>query len=320
MEPDTSFRLENKTIWIAGETGLVGQALIRRLQHEKCTVLSSPHNTLDLTRQKETEEWIDANRPDAIILAAATVGGIGANAARPADFLYDNLSIAQNVIHAGQRAGTRKLLYLGSSCIYPKHALQPIPEKALLTGPLEETNQWYAIAKIAGVKLCQAMRKQYGCDFITAMPCNLYGPGDRFDEETSHVIPALMQKMYRARQNNSPSVTLWGTGKALREFLYIDDLANALLILLQNYSGETPVNIGSSTEISITELAHMIRDITGYTGDLTFDSSRPDGTPRKILDNRRIHALGWTPQVPLQEGLIRTWEWFHETRETRTAA
>ncbi len=308
----STFSLAGKTIWVAGETGLVGTALTTALQHKDCTLLSAPHKALDLTRQKDTQDWLAAHKPDAVILAAAKVGGIGANAASPADFLSINLAIAQNVIDASHRAGVTKLLYLGSSCIYPKLAAQPITESALLTGPLEETNQWYAIAKIAGLKLCQAYQRQYGCRFISAMPTNLYGPHDRFDAENSHVIPAMMLKMHQARVAHAPSVTLWGTGTPLREFLHTDDLARALIYLLEHYEGEDAVNVGSGEEVTIRTLAGLIKDAVGYTGDIVFDSSKPDGTPRKFLDSARIRALGWAPSIKLAQGLAETYDWFCE--------
>ena len=310
MAPDPVFNLEGKRIWVAGETGLVGSALCRRLRREDVTLLSAPHAALDLTRQQETEDWIGAHKPDLIFLAAARVGGIGDNAAHPADFAHINLSIAQNVIHGAYRAGVGRLVFLGSSCIYPRLAPQPIQEDSLLTGALEPTNEYYAIAKIAGVKLCQAYRRQYGCDFIAAMPTNLYGPGDRFDAHASHVIPALMVKFHQARQRNDSTVELWGTGTALREFLYVDDLADALVHIARYYEDETPLNVGSGDEISIRDLAAAIRSVVGYEGDITFNLAYPDGTPRKLLDSTRLHALGWKASTPLEEGLRKTYAWY----------
>lgn len=299
--------MEHKKIWIAGHTGLVGSALVRRLHGEPCEVLRVSHKDLDLTRQAETEIWIARHKPDAIIMAAARVGGIEANRTAPADFLSDNLAMAQNVIHGAYKAGVPKLLFLGSSCIYPRMAPQPIREVALMTGPLEETNEWYAIAKIAGLKLCQAYRRQYGCDFISAMPTNLYGPGDRFEARTSHVIPALMMKIHAAKLACAPSVKVWGTGNPLREFLYADDLADALVFMLRNYAGEEPVNVGSGQEISIAELVRLLCDITGYRGEIVFDPSMPDGAPRKRLDCEKLGRMGWTAQTDLRKGLEETY-------------
>ena len=316
MTGEALFDLTGKTVWIAGETGLVGSALTRRLQQEDCRILSAPHTMLDLTRQKDTEDWLMDNKPDAVFLAAAKVGGIGANAAEPAAFLNDNLAIARTVIHGAYQAGVQKLLFLGSSCIYPKHAPQPIREEALLSGPLEDTNQWYAIAKIAGLKLCQAYRHQYGCDFISAMPTNLYGPGDRFDEQASHVIPALMLKMHKAKEAGAPHVDIWGTGKPLREFLYIDDLADALVVLMTKYNDDSPVNISSGEEISIAGLAALIQKIVGYPGELIFNPDKPDGTPRKCLDLSKMKALGWSAPTTLEDGLRQTYMWFLENRDS----
>lgn len=304
------FDLAHKKIWVAGETGLVGSALCRRLARENVHLISAPRAALDLTLQSDTEDWLAEQKPDVVILAAAKVGGIGANAASPAEFIRDNLAISQNVIHGAYRAGVKKLLFLGSSCIYPKFAAQPMAEDSLLTGALEDTNQWYAIAKIAGLKMCQAYRRQYGCDFISAMPTNLYGPGDRYDENISHVIPALLLKFHRAKMNREPSVTLWGTGSPLREFLYVDDLADALAHLLIHYSDEAPVNVGSGQEISIADLAVLVRDVTGYQGDIRFDPSKPDGTPRKLVDSSKINAMGWAAKTPLKTGIERTYDAF----------
>jgi GDP-L-fucose synthase len=305
--PDTIFPLKDKRVWVAGETGLVGGALCRVLQARgDCEILSAPRRVVDLTDQKATLDWMEKNRPDCIFLAAAKVGGIGANSAYPADFIRDNLSIALNVIDGAHRAEVKKLLFLGSSCIYPKEAAQPISESALLTGLLEPTNEPYAIAKIAGLKMCQAYRRQYGCDFISAMPTNLYGPGDTFDADNSHVIPAMMVKFKKALAEGAPFVTLWGSGKPLREFLYVDDLARALIVMMERYSGEEPVNIGSGEEISIYDLAHMIADVVGYKGEIKFDSSKPDGAMRKVVDSEKISALKFLPEMALKEGLIST--------------
>ncbi|MGZ9097421.1 MAG: GDP-L-fucose synthase family protein [Micavibrio sp.] len=296
------FTLQNKKIWVAGHQGMVGQALLRKLDGP-CTILTAKRSELDLRQQNDVQNWIAHHRPDAIIFAAATVGGIEANRTRPAEFLYDNLMMATNVIHAAAQSGTEKLLYLGSSCIYPRDAAQPIAESALLSGPLEPTNEFYAIAKIAGLKLCQSYRRQYGCNFIAAMPCNLYGPGDRYDALQSHVIPALILKFEEAIRMDLPILTLWGTGTPLREFLHVDDLAEALIIMLEYYSDDPPVNIGSGTEVSIKALAKIIAEIFNYRGELIFDASMPDGMPRKILDSAGIRAMGWTPDIQLRQGL-----------------
>lgn len=306
------FSLAGKRIWVAGETGLVGRAILRSLEKYDIHLLSAPHWSLDLTNQKETFDWIARNKPDAIFMAAAKVGGIGANAEYPADFIRDNLAIAQNVIEGAHRADVQRLLFLGSSCIYPKQAPQPIKESALLTGPLEETNEAYAIAKITGLKMCQFYKRQYGRAYISAMPTNLYGPNDRFDKQASHVIPAMMLKFHEAGE----SVDLWGTGKPLREFLHADNLAAALLIMMENYNGEAPLNIGSGEEISIKDLAALMKKITGFTGEIKFDASKPDGTARKLLDSSNMRALGWMPQIALEDGLRQTYEWFCETHKS----
>lgn len=273
---------------------------MRRLRREECEILTVPRARLDLRVQADVKAWFTQEKPEIVVLAAARVGGIGANAAFPADFIYDNMMIEANVIHAAYKAGVEKLLFLGSSCIYPRDCAKPIREEYLMTGALEPTNEAYAVAKIAGINLCRAYRRQHGCDFIAAMPCNLYGPGDRYDAEGSHVIPAMMMKMHRA----AGDVTLWGTGAALREFMYADDLADALVFLLKNYSAEPIVNVGSGQEVSIAQLAHMIADVTGFEGRIMFDPARPDGTPRKILDCGRLRTLGWDAELtPLRDGL-----------------
>ena len=298
-----NFSLRNKKIWVAGHNGLVGGAVVRRLRREDCDILAVDKSALDLRRQAEVEAWVDQNRPDAIVLAAARVGGIKANSDFPADFIYDNLAIETNIIHAAHTAGVKKLLFLGSSCIYPKDAAQPIREDALLSAPLEPTNEWYAVAKIAGIKLCQAYRRQHGCDFISAMPCNLYGPGDTYDAQRSHVIPALIMKMHAAKDQGAHSVELWGTGTPLREFLYVDDLADALVFLLENYSAQEPVNVGSGTDISIAALAAEIAAAINYAGDIGFNPVYPDGVSRKLLDSSRLRAMGWSPRTALRDGL-----------------
>lgn len=300
---DSIFPLNGLKLWVAGHTGLVGSSLLRRLKDEECEVLTVPHADLDLTRQADTEAWIGDHRPDAILLAAAKVGGVYANDAAPADFAHVNLSIAQNVIHGAYKAGVKKLLFLGSSCIYPRLAPQPMTEDALLTGALEPTNEAYALAKIMGLKLCQYYRQQYGCDFISCMPTNLYGPGDSYDEERGHVIPALITRMHRARVEGEKQVEIRGTGAALREFLFADDLADALIFLLTRYSEVQTVNIGTGQEISISNLAALIAKVTGYEGEIVYNPAYPDGAPRKLLDISRMMAMGWSAKTPLQDGL-----------------
>jgi len=305
-----AFSLKGKRIWVAGETGLVGRAVVRALENQDCTMLHAPHSELDLTVQHQTHAWLQANKPDAIFMAAAKVGGIGANSTYPADFIRDNLAIAQNVIDGAYKAGVAKLLFLGSSCIYPKMAPQPIHEDSLLTGPLEPTNEAYAIAKIAGLKMCQFYRAQFGCSYISAMPTNLYGPHDKFDTFNSHVIPAMMIKFQNAIDANDPFVEFWGTGSPLREFLHVDDLAAALIKLMEEYDDASPINVGSGQEISIRDLAYLLKDITGFAGDLRFNTAQPDGTPRKLLSSDRLRALGWSPSIGLKEGLEETWRWY----------
>lgn len=304
------YDLAGKRIWVAGHRGLVGSALMRRLAGERCTLLTVERDRLDLRRQSEVEAWLSAERPHAILLAAARVGGIGANSTRPGEFLYDNLMIQANVIEAARQTGVEKVLVLGSTCIYPKFAPQPIAEDDLLTGPLEPTNEWYALAKITGVKLCQAYRRQYGLDLISAMPTNLFGPGDFFDPEGSHVIPALMGRIHAAKVAGARSVVLWGSGKPKREFLHCDDAADALVYLLMRYSGDSPVNVGTGEEITILDLARLIAEVVGFRGEFTLDASRPDGTPRKLTDGRRLAALGWKARIALRDGLATTYDWF----------
>ena len=298
-----TFQLAGKRVFVAGHRGMVGSAIVRRLAGEECELLTATRGELDLMDQAAVRDWFAQNRPDAVFLAAAKVGGIKANSDAPADFLHDNLSIQTNVIEAAHRHETGKLLFLGSSCIYPKHAPQPIPEDALLTGALEPTNEWYAIAKIAGIKLCQAYRRQYGRDFISAMPTNLYGPGDNYDLETSHVLPALIAKAHHARQAGESDLAIWGSGKPLREFMHADDLADALVFLMKNYSEEGHINVGSGEEITIAGLARMIMDVAGLKGELHCDPDKPDGTPRKLLDVSRLTQLGWSSRIPLSEGI-----------------
>lgn len=304
------FDLANRRIYVAGHRGMVGSAIVRRLESENCAILTAPRSELDLLDPAAVASWLGREKPDAVIIAAAKVGGILANDSYPADFLYENMMIAANLVHASHVAGIDRLLFLGSSCIYPKWAEQPIKEDALLTGPLEPTNEWYAIAKIAGIKLCQAYRKQHGRDYISAMPTNLYGPGDNFDLSSSHVLPALIRKAHEAKLAGSENMTLWGTGTPRREFLHADDCADACVHLLQHYSGETHVNVGSGSDVTIVELAEKICKAVGYDGRLDFDTSKPDGTMRKLMDNGRIADLGWTPAISLDAGISQTYEWF----------
>ncbi len=300
------YNLKSKRVYVAGHRGMVGSAIVRRLKDEGCKVLTATRNELDLKNQAAVQEWFKTNKPDAVFLAAAKVGGIFANDNFPADFLYDNLMIEANIIKAAFDVNVEKLLFLGSSCIYPKLADQPIKEEALLEGALEPTNEWYAIAKIAGIKLCQAYRKQHGVDYISAMPTNLYGTGDNYDLQTSHVMPALIRKIEEARNAGDPTVTMWGTGTPLREFMHADDCADALVFLMKEYSGHRHVNIGSGQEVSIMELMNMICAVSGYNGKIVKDLSKPDGTPRKLMDSEKLRKLGWQPEISLKEGLTRT--------------
>ena len=313
------YSLRGKRIWIAGHRGMVGTALMRRLEKEKCELLTIGRRDLDLRRQEPVEQWMSEARPQAIFISAAKVGGILANDSQPVPFLYDNLTIASNIIHAAAAIGVEKLLYLGSSCIYPKFATQPIEESALLTGALEPTNEWYAIAKIAGLKLCQAFRRQYGCDFIAAMPTNLYGPGDNFDLYSSHVIPALMRKAHDAKVHGLSKFVIWGSGTPRREFLHVDDAADALVRLMTHYSYESHVNVGSGSDISILDLAKVVAKVVGFSGEVVTDASKPDGTPRKLLNSRRLSNLGWRPLIGLEEGLTNTYAWFERSMAQKEA-
>jgi GDP-L-fucose synthase len=297
------FPLAGRKVWVAGHRGMAGSAIVRRLAAENCTVLTAGRDMLNLSRQSDVEKWLAVQKPDAIFLAAATVGGIMANSTRAAEFIYDNLIIETNVIHGAYQARVKKLLFLGSSCIYPKLAPQPMKESALLTGPLEPSNQWYAVAKIAGIKLCQAYRRQYGCDFISAMPTNLFGKGDRYDMVQGHVVAALIMKIDAARREGRATVELWGTGTPLREFLFADDMADGLVFLMKNYSAEEHVNVGSGVEMTIRELAERIAETIGWRGSFTFDASKPDGSPRKVMDISKLSAMGWTARTPFNEGL-----------------
>ena len=304
------FEIAGKNIFVAGHQGLVGRAVSRRLADEGAKVIAAPRAALDLRDQAATKAFLKSSRPDAVIVAAATVGGILANSTYPVDFLNDNLLIESNLISGAHECGIDRLLFLGSSCIYPREAPQPMREDALLTGPLEPTNQWYAIAKIAGIMLCRAYRAQYGRSYIAAMPTNLYGPGDNFDLNNSHVIPALMRKIDDAARERRPTAEIWGTGTPLREFMHVDDLASALVFLLKTYDEDEHINVGSGQEVSIAELANILAGVIGYDGKLVFDRSKPDGSPRKALDSSRLAALGWTPQYSLAEGLKQTYAWY----------
>ena len=309
--------LRNRRVWVAGHRGMVGAAICRRLAAEGCTLLTVGRGEVDLRRQAEVESWMDVNRPELVFVAAATVGGIHANDTRPAEFLYDNLMIEANIINGASRTGVQKLLFLGSSCIYPRLAPQPMQEDSLLTGPLEPTNQWYAMAKISGIKLCQAYRRQYGCNFISVMPTNLYGIGDNFDLMNSHVLPALMVKIHQAKISGSSEVEIWGTGTPKREFLFTDDLADAVAYLMQTYSGEGHVNVGTGQEVAIREAAEIMAAVIGYRGAFRFDTSKPDGTPRKLLDVSLLNSLGWRARTSLREGLEQTYRWFLATPDAR---
>ena len=307
---ETPFQMENTKVWIAGHRGLVGGAIAKRLSRENCTIVTIDRDELDLRDQVGVKKWLEKEKPSIIILAAAKVGGIVANSTQPADFLYDNLVIETNIIKAAHEIEVKKLLFLGSSCIYPRDAKQPMVEEELLTGPIEKTNESYAIAKIAGLKMCEAFRTQYGCDFISAQPTNLYGEGDKFDPEMGHVIPALMVNAHKGKLNNSPKLNVWGSGTPKREFLYIHDLADALVHLLKNYSGKSHINIGTGEEFSIKQLAEKIRDVVGFQGELVFHTTKPDGSPRKLVNNSRLAELGWKSKTCLDEGLTKTYKWY----------
>lgn len=311
------YDLTGKRVWVAGHRGMVGSAIVRRLGSENVAeVLTATRSELDLKDKAAVDVWMDENKPDAIFLAAAKVGGIHANSVYPADFLYDNLAIASNIIHKAHAIGTEKLLFLGSSCIYPKLADQPIEESSLLSGELEPTNEWYAIAKIAGIKLCQAYRQQHGSDFISAMPTNLYGPGDNYHLENSHVIPALIRKAYNAREENAESMEIWGSGTPRREFMHADDCADGLVFLMKNYSDHEHVNVSQGDDIPIEDLARLIMKLVGFKGTLTKDTTKPDGTPRKLMSNTRMSALGWAPTRQLEDGLIDAISWFEAHLDT----
>ena len=305
-----TYPLRGKRVFVAGHRGMVGSALVRRLQREDCEILTADRSALDLRRQADTEEWFAEVRPNVVFVAAAKVGGILANRDHPADFLHDNLMIGSNIMEAGRRSGVERLVYIGSSCIYPRLAAQPIREEELLAGPLEPTNEAYAVAKIAGIKLVQAYRKQHGCRFIAAQPCNLYGPGDNFDLTSSHVVPALMRKAHEAKVEGRDRMIIWGSGAPLREFLHVDDSADALVFLARHYDSGEIVNVGSGQEMTIRQLAEAVADVVGFRGQFVFDSSKPDGTPRKVLDLHRLHGLGWRHSIAPESGLRSTYQWF----------
>jgi GDP-L-fucose synthase len=301
----------NAPVYVAGHGGLVGSAVVRRLEQDGFTnILTASRVQLDLRDQAEVSHWFKSNRPEYVFLVAGTVGGILANSTRPAEFIYDNMMIHGTVVHASHVYGVRKLLYLGSSCIYPRQATQPISEDQLLTGPLEPTNEWYAIAKIAGIKLCQAYRRQYGSDFISAMPTNLYGPNDNFDLTSSHVLPALIRKFHDAKREGREDVEIWGTGSPMREFLHVDDLADACVFLMEHYSDDSHINVGTGLDLSIRELAEKVSAVVHPSARLVFDPTKPDGTPRKVLDVSRLARLGWSPSITLDEGIESTYRWF----------
>jgi GDP-L-fucose synthase len=313
-------KLNGKSVFVAGHNGMVGSALVRRLARERVDLVTASRSELDLVDQAAVRRFFESSKIDAVVVAAAKVGGIQANASLPFDFLYQNLMISANVIEAAASTGVEKLLFLGSSCIYPKLAPQPISEDALLKGPLEPTNEWYSIAKIAGIKICQALRRQKGCDFISCQPSNLYGPKDNFDLESSHVLAALLCKMHYAKTRAEPAVVVWGSGRPRREFVHADDVADACVFLLEKYSEEAPINVGQGSDITIAELAALVASVVGYEGDLVFDETRPDGTPRKLLDTSRLESLGWRPRIQLEDGLKATYAWFLENEAKRSGA
>lgn len=306
------FKIDGKKIWVAGHNGMVGRALVRQLEKKNCKILTVNRQSLDLTIQQDVNQWVSQNKPDIVIICAAKVGGILANNNYPAEFLYQNLMIETNIINAAYINQISKLLFLGSSCIYPKYASQPIKESELLTAPLESTNEWYALAKIAGIKLCQAYRKQYSSNFISAMPTNLYGPYDNFDLESSHVIPALIRKTHDAFIENRKAIKVWGSGLPKREFMHVDDCAEGIIFLLENYSDYEHVNLGTGQELSIGDLVEMIKLAVGFTGETEYDNSKPDGTPRKLLNSEKIKAMGWHPKINLKIGLTDTYNWYLE--------
>ena len=305
---DTVFSHEGKKVYVAGHSGLAGSALVRRLAGEKCTLLTASHSELDLTNQEAVSQWFISNSPDVVYLAAATAGGIHANYERPGEFIYNNLAIQNNVVHASYIHGVKKLCFLGSSCIYPRLAPQPMTEKSLLTGSLDKHNVWYAVAKIAGLMLVDGYSKQYGCDFISVMPANLYGPGDKYTEKNSHVVAALIKRFHEAKLSNDASVSIWGTGNAMREFLHCDDMADACVYLMENYTSPDIVNIGTGLDLSIKDLAYLIKDVVGFEGNVVFDTSKPDGMPRKVVDVSKLQSIGWQSKISLRAGIASTYE------------
>ncbi len=317
MALGSTFDLSGKRVWVAGHRGMVGSAIVRRLEREGVAeILTTPRREVDLLDQTAVHAWVAGAKPDAAFIAAARVGGIHANDAYPAEFLYQNLMIGSNCINAAHQADVKKLLFLGSSCIYPKFAEQPISETSLLTGPLEPTNQWYAVAKIAGIKLCQAYRKQYGRDFISAMPTNLYGPGDNYHRENSHVIPATIRKVHEAKEAGADSFEIWGTGSAMREFMHVDDCADALVHIMQNYSDAAHINVGTGEDVTIEQMARTVAEVVGFKGRLTKDTTKPDGTPRKLMDVSKLRAMGWSPRYELKTGLQEAYRWFLAHRDS----
>lgn len=317
---DSTYDLKGKTVWVAGHRGMVGSAIVRRLASEDCEVLVAGREQVDLCRQAEVERWMDERRPDVVFLAAARVGGILANNSYPAEFLYQNIAIQTNVVEAAFRRGVEKLLFLGSSCIYPKMAAQPMMEDALLSGPLEPTNEWYAIAKIAGLKMADAYRRQYGCDFISAMPTNLCGPGDNFDLQSSHVIPALIRKAHEAKVTGHAVMEVWGSGQPRREFMHVDDCADACVFLMRSYSAEGHVNIGSGEDLTIAETAGLVSEVVGFAGELVFDASKPDGTPRKLMSADKLRGLGWAPKLSLKQGIADAYRFYLDRLKSPLAA
>jgi GDP-L-fucose synthase len=307
---DEIFSLRDKRVLVAGHIGMAGSAIVRRLGRENCEILTADRAEVDMLRQKDVEDWMASVSPDVLFVAAAKVGGIHANNTRPAEFLYENLVIETNLIHSAWRAGIKKLLFLGSSCIYPREAPQPMKEEALLTGPLEPTNEAYAIAKIAGIKMCQYYRRQYGCDFISAMPTNLYGPGDRYDLLAGHVVAAMIMKIHAAKEAGDKTVTLWGTGTPRREFLFTEDLADGLVFMMKHYSGESHLNLGTGVDITIRELAETVAKVAGWSGEFTYDRTKPDGMPRKVMNVERMAALGWKAPTRFEEGIKAAYEWY----------
>ena len=305
-----SYSLAGKRVWVAGHGGMVGAAISRRLASESCELVTATRAELDLTRQADVEAWMAEKKPQAVFLAAAVVGGILANESHPIAFLTDNLQIQTNILSSADRIGVEKLLFLGSSCIYPRLAPQPLREDYLLTGPLEVTNQWYAIAKIAGIRQAQAYRQERGRDFISCMPTNLYGPGDNFDLATSHVLPALIAKAHQAKAEGAAALPVWGSGKPRRELLYVEDMAEACVFLMKNYSEDSHINVGAGSDVTIAELAQLVSDVVGFKGALAFDASKPDGTPQKLMDCARIHALGWTARTSLRDGIAKAYDWY----------